>query len=96
MHRLTVPRAPCPPARTPNSFTPLIGLGAVALHTWGCLYCQHARWWAAPLLAWSVGAFCNMLQFAVCHEICHELAGPLAKPPLVRRPGPLQITTAAL
>ena len=65
-----------------NPLTPLVGLFASVLHASVCLWvCQSERPLAWALaLGYTVGAWCKMMHFAVCHEVCHQTAGSLVKP----------------
>eukprot|EP00746_Dinoflagellata_sp_MGD_P028790 gnl/MRDRNA2_/MRDRNA2_168042_c0_seq1.p1 gnl/MRDRNA2_/MRDRNA2_168042_c0~~gnl/MRDRNA2_/MRDRNA2_168042_c0_seq1.p1 ORF type:complete len:457 (+),score=49.30 gnl/MRDRNA2_/MRDRNA2_168042_c0_seq1:29-1372(+) len=56
----------------PDSRTMLIVPLLVLGHVTGCLLAQWIdSLWACIGLAWSLGAFCKMWQFAMAHEICH-------------------------
>lgn len=63
-----------------NPFTPLIGVFAGVVHALACIYACGLSVPAAFLLAYTVGAWCKMMQFAVCHEVCHGVAGELFRP----------------
>lgn len=67
-----------------NPCTPLIGAVMVVLHSWCALQAKARHTCVAVLLAATVGAWCKMCQFAVCHDICHGTAGKLCRPFCVR------------
>ena len=63
-----------------NPWTPLVGLATVLVHTYVCLLCGwHLGAAGTFAAAYTVGAYCKMVQFAVCHEVCHGTAGWLSK-----------------
>eukprot|EP00966_Prymnesium_polylepis_P295879 6833600-Prymnesium_polylepis.1 len=48
--------------------TLVVGALVCVAHAIGCLAARVSPWWAAPPLAYTLGAFCKMGQFAMCHE----------------------------
>ena len=60
-----------------NSFTPLVGLSVGLLHAYGVVVSTELPWWGLLLLGYTMGAWCKMIQFAVCHEVCHKMAGAI-------------------
>jgi len=64
-----------------NPWTPLLGLLAGAVHAATALACGwYLGLFPSFVLAYSVGAVCKMVQFAVCHDICHGTAGAWLRP----------------
>lgn len=76
-----------------NPWTPFIGLLASAVHSLVALRCggalfvgtQPLSWWAVIFVAYTVGAVCKMMHFAVCHDICHGTAGSWCEARWVRQ-----------
>lgn len=63
----------------PSWWTPPLTVGLVAAHLglawWVSSLPVALGWWAAPLLAFGVGAFLSQALYAVLHECSHLLAG---------------------
>ena len=72
-----------------NVATPWIGLGVCVLHAAVCMWvCLLSGWLGiggALLFGYTVGAWCKMAQFAVCHDVCHGTAGPLCRSRPIQR-----------